>query len=722
MSAMATEDHGDRKGTTGATETASALEVTGLTISYRQRGRLLRVVDDVSFRINPGEAYGLVGESGCGKTTIAMAVMRYLAPNAVIEKGSIVFDGKDLLLLSQAALRRWRGNRMAMVYQDPGSALNPAMRVGQQIAEVYRYHLGMSKRKALEASAAMLERVQISDPERVLNRYPHELSGGQQQRIMFAMALATDPDLLVLDEPTTGLDATVEAEVLDLVEQLRTQFRSSILFISHNLAIVARLCERVGVLYAGRIIEEGPAGRLFSEPRHPYTLGLLRCVPTAGMNKHTRPLDPIPGSLPPPGTKIDGCNYAERCPIARERCRQELPPLLKVEERRSTRCFFHTEVPDIPFGWDKSRPSYVDDERQTSNDEVLLRVDDLVKAYQSGRHQVIAVADVSFEVHRGEVFGLVGESGSGKTSLAKCIVGLTDATTGTIEFGQGVLPAGSYKRSRELRRKVQMVFQNPDGALNPSHTVRRILQRALKLLAGSVERVELDRRLTRLASDVKLEQHYLDVRPTALSGGQKQRVAIGRAFAGSPSLVLCDEPVSALDVSVQAAILNLLVDLQRRGVSYLFISHDLAVVRYIADRIGVMYLGWLVEVGPAEAVFDVPHHPYTEALLSAAATLGSDQSRANGHQSRIRLRGTMPSPSNPPSGCRFHTRCPLYLGDICRLQEPPWHTTAAGNQYRCHIPPDELKVAELRLRQESRDVHRMQDGAIYRTTTDVDSS
>jgi len=672
-----------------ATSTAYSVEIEQLTISYRRRGKLLRVTDDVSLNIKRGEAYGLVGESGCGKTTVAMALMRYLPPNAVVEGGKILFNGEDVLTLPEPALRRLRGNRMAMVYQDPGSALNPSIRIGAQIAEVFRYHRGMSKQQGMEAAVGMLEKVQITDPRRILQRYAHELSGGQQQRVMFAMALATDPELLVLDEPTTGLDATVEAEILDLVEQLRTEFNTAILFISHNLGIVSRLCERVGVLYAGQVIEEGPAQQLFAEPRHPYSLGLLRCVPRMGMSKHQGRLDPIPGSLPPLGSHLAGCEYADRCPIVRERCRNEQPPLIPVTPERSSRCFYHDEVSSIP-------PSVAAEltPLPPPSDEVLLRVDDLIKTYHSGGYDVNAVDGISLEVHRGEVFGLVGESGSGKSSLAKCIVGLTNTSRGGLEF-EGNKLGSAGRRGLRLRRSLQMVFQNPDSALNPSFSVRRILERALQRLSGIHSRSELGVRVNELAHSVKLEARHLDARPTGLSGGQKQRASIARAFAGTPSLVLCDEPVSALDVSVQAAILNLLVDLQKTGVSYVFISHDLAVVRYISDWIGVMYLGWLVEVGPADAVFDVPHHPYTESLLSSVPALGP----ANGAHARIKLRGAMPSPSNPPSGCRFHTRCPLYLGDICRDQEPPWYKGPGGNQYRCHIPPEELRAAELRLRE-----------------------
>jgi peptide/nickel transport system ATP-binding protein len=666
----------------GVATAVRAVDIEGLTVSYRRRARALRVLTDVSLHIKTGEAYGLVGESGCGKTTVAMALMRYLPANAIVENGRISFGGEDVLRLPESKLRRWRGERMAMVYQDPGSALNPSLRVGSQIAELYRYHRGLGRKDALGAAAEMLERVRITDPARVLRRYPHELSGGQQQRVMIAMALATDPDLLVLDEPTTGLDATVEAEVLDLVEQLRDEFNASILFISHNLGIVSRICDRVGVLYAGRLIEEGPARPLFAEPRHPYTLSLLRCVPRLGMHKETARLDPIPGSLPPLGAETRGCIYADRCPIARERCLTDPPPLYSVGETRSARCHYHDEVPDIP-----PSPEALPVSAPTSGD-VLLRIEDLVKLYRQSGQDVAAVAGVSFEVRRGEIFGLVGESGSGKTSLAKCIVGLVEASQGGMEFDSIDISKSARRRNRELRRRLQMIFQNPDTALNARHAIRRILGRSLKLLAGLTGRRQ-EERLHELIASVRLEPRYLDVRPAALSGGLKQRVSIARAFAGTPGMVLCDEPVSALDVSVQAAILNLLVDLQRTGVSYLFISHDLAVVRYLADRIGVMYLGWLVEVGPADAVFSPPHHPYTEALLSAIPTLDLE-----GPRQRIRLAGALPSPSDPPSGCRFHTRCHRYLGDVCRDQEPPWQQDGDGHQYRCHITPDELREAQ----------------------------
>jgi peptide/nickel transport system ATP-binding protein len=657
--------------------TSPAVHIDGLTVGYRRRGRTLRVLSDVTFDIRPGEAYGLVGESGCGKTTVAMALMRYLPPNAVVEGGRIDFGGEDLLAMPERRLRALRGNRMAMVYQDPGTALNPTMRVGGQIAEVYRHHRSMGAREAREASAEMLQAVQITDPLRVLQRYPHELSGGQQQRVMFAMALATDPDLLVLDEPTTGLDATVEAEVLDLVEALRDRFSASILFVSHNLGIVARMCERVGVLYAGRLIEESPAQELFASPGHPYTQALLRCAPRAGMRKDRDRLEPIPGSLPPLGTLPQGCIYADRCPLAADVCRTEDPPPYPAGPGHVSRCHFHEQVsamPHVPTPAISGSPA---------SGGTLLRLDGVEKAYRSAGGEVRAVVGVDLEIGRGEVVGLVGESGSGKTTLARSVIGLTAVTEGTMTLEDRPL---TERRSREQRRAVQIVFQNPEGALNPRRTVRGILTHAVRRLAGADD----GGRVERLADSVRLQSRHLDLRPAALSGGLKQRVAIARAFAGGPRLVLCDEPTSALDVSVQAAILNLLIELQAtEGASYLFISHDLAVVRYVADRIAVMYLGQIVDEGPAEAVFRAPHHPYTEALLSAMPSFDPAERRE-----RIRLRGSLPSPSSPPTGCRFHTRCHRMLGDVCVNQEPPWRESGDGNRYRCHIEPGELRRSQ----------------------------
>ncbi|MEV6904595.1 ABC transporter ATP-binding protein [Amycolatopsis sp. NPDC051372] len=656
------------------------LAVRNLDISYRRGSRVSPVVRDVSFTIRPGEAYGLVGESGCGKTTVAMSIMRYLPDNAVVSDGSgITFAGEDALSAGKGLLRQWRGGRIAMVYQNPGASLNPSMRIGAQVAEGIRVHSGLSTAECKEKALEMLAKVRIPDPAACARRYPHELSGGQQQRVMIAMALSGNPDLLVLDEPTTGLDATVEAEVLELIKQLREEFHTAVLFISHNLGIVAQICDRVGVLYAGRLVEEAPADELFASPRHPYTRDLLRSVPRHGVTKSAGLLATIPGSLPAPGTALTGCPYAARCELATDRCHTEMPPAESLGTDHAVSCFHHDRTRTVG-----EVEQFSATERTT--EEVLLEVRNLTKRYRTGGHEFTAVSDVSFDLHRGEVFGLVGESGSGKTTIAKCIAGMTHPSEGTLQFEDVTLSKRPGRAEQTMRRKIQMVFQNPDNALNPRHPVRRILSRAVTLLNDRLRGRGREDRVEELTSSVRLEPRHLDVRPSALSGGLKQRVAIARAFAGSPSLVLCDEPVSALDVSVQAAILNLLVELQvAKDVAYLFISHDMSVVRYLADRIGVLYLGQLVEIGTADAVFQPPHHPYTEALLSAAPDLDPDETRQ-----RIRLDGTYPSASAPPSGCRFHTRCPRALGDVCRTQEPPWQDTGKGNRYRCHIAPEDL--------------------------------
>ena len=658
----------------------TAIELQDLEIAYRVRGVDRRVLRGVSFSIGQGESYGLVGESGCGKTTAAFAIMRYLPRNAKILNGSIRLNGEDMLGMGGGKVRRLHATTVSMVYQNPASALNPSIRVGPQLAEVFQL-MGVDKEEALHKSEAMLHKVQISDPKRVLRRYPHQLSGGMQQRIVIAMALAKNPTLLILDEPTTGLDATVEAEVLDLIAALRQEFGTSVLFISHNLAVIAKMCERVGVLYAGRLVEEGAAQDVFRDPRHPYTVGLLRSIPRGGVRKDETALDTIPGFLPRLGADLPGCVFEPRCGLAKEICREQEPDLYPVGGGRVSRCHFHDKAQKLPRVAPTRLPA-----AQRADGRPLLQVANGSKTFKQEGHDVQALVDVSLTVRPGEVLGLVGESGSGKTTLARLLLGLTAPDEGSALEMDGEPLAGKVeKRTREQVRSLQIVFQNPDGALNRRHSVRRIVGRALHKLLGMTGR-ERDERTTQLAESVRFDQALLGAKPAQLSGGLKQRVAIARAFAGEPRIVLCDEPTSALDVSVQAAILNLLVELQtQRGVSYVFISHDLGVVRYISDRIAVMYLGRLQEVGDAQTVFGGPHHPYTEALLSAVPTLEGEE------RTRIRLEGEIPSAANPPSGCVFHTRCPRFLGDICVQEEPPLAEVGPGHLMRCHIPIDELR-------------------------------
>ena len=657
-----------------------ALEVTDLDVAYRIRGRDRQVLRGVSFSIAKGESYGLVGESACGKSTAAFAIVRHLPRNGRIQNGSVRVDGRDLLAVSRAELREIRARSISMVYQDAARALNPSIRVGRQIAEVFEV-LGCPRKEAAERAEAMLRKVQIADAGSVMQRYPHQLSGGMQQRVVIAMALASDPTLLILDEPTTGLDATVEAEVLELVSNLRQEFGASVLFISHNLGVIAKMCDRVGVLYAGKLVEEGPARTLFDDPRHPYTVGLLRCIPHGGMRKDQCRLDSIPGFLPPPGAELPGCVFADRCPLADDRCRTEPPPLFQLNGR-ATRCFYHERAQDIP----RQTPEELPPVAREPNAAPVLRAEEVSKTFRQGITQIHALQGVSVELWPGETLGLVGESGSGKTTFARVLLGITKPDPeSVVVLDDHELPGTTGQRSHDDIRSIQIVFQNPDQALNQRHAVKRIVGRALERLAGLHGRKRDDRMLS-LTRSVRLADRYLSVRPASLSGGLKQRVAIARAFAGNPRIVVCDEPTSALDVSVQAAILNLLGELQRdEQTSYIFISHDLGVVRYISDRIAVLYLGRLMEVGPAETVFEPPHHPYTEALLSAVPTLEGEE------RPRIRLEGEIPSAADPPSGCVFHTRCPRRLGEICDTEEPPLAEVEPGHFMRCHIPIDELR-------------------------------
>jgi peptide/nickel transport system ATP-binding protein len=687
-------------GGTATADAPDALVLDDLQIGYRVRGNMQQIVRGVSLHVARGESVGLVGESGCGKSTIALAIVRYLARNGRVTGGRIELDGRDVLSLGGEDLRRLRARSVSMVYQEPGRALNPSIIVGRQVAEVFEV-AGEGRDEAKARALDMLQRVRIADATSVMGRYPHQLSGGMLQRVVIAMAIAAEPSLLILDEPTTALDATVEAEVLELIRTLREETGTSLLFISHNLGVIARMCDRVGVLYAGELVEEGEATEVFRSPQHPYTVGLLRSIPrrepvdgTPDAANGTRPaLATIPGSLPAPGSVINGCIFADRCGLVEQRCRDEAPPMYELGGGRGSRCHFHDRAQTVPIVTTESEPGQDDEDATLTPVAVtteaggpVIRVRGASKTFRQEGELIRGLKDVDLDLAAGETVGLVGESGSGKTTLARVIMGLIGPDEGTeLSLNGRPLAPLATKRSAEDQKALQLVFQNPDSALNRRHSVRGLIGRSLSKLAG-LSGEALESRLRELVAAVRLPERYLPMRPQQLSGGLKQRVAIARAFAGEPRVVVCDEPTSALDVSVQAAILNLLTELQRsQRVAYLFISHDLGVVRYLADRIVVLYLGRVMEVGPAEKVFAGPHNPYTEALLSAVPTL-DDVDRL-----RIRLEGEIPSAANPPSGCPFQTRCPRKIGEICETTEPELVEEEAGHGIRCHIPLEELR-------------------------------
>ncbi len=673
------------------------LDVRDLTVAYATRKGDILAVRDVSFDIRRGEAHSIVGESGCGKSTVAFSVVNFLGRNGRIVNGRILFQGQDLVGRSQEELRRIRGDRIAMVYQDPMAALNPSMRIGDQMAEVLIVHRLFKPKEAEEACVEMLRRVHMPDPGNVIRRYPHQLSGGQQQRVVIAMALLNDPALLIMDEPTTALDVTVEAAVLDLVAELQHEFETAIMYISHNLGVVARVSDRVAVMYAGEIVERASVHDLFARPQHPYTQGLLRCVPRLGMDKRDSVLYPIRGRVPPPNALPPGCVFEPRCDYAREACRSHKPELRLVANGHYARCHFAEEIQELGWQPPEELLAQVATAPSTADGPPLLRVAHAKTYYRVPSKKLLsrekpvvkAVDDVSLEIRKGQTLGIVGESGCGKSTLVKTIVGMEKPTGGEFEFMGVDISMPVTQRKLEIVRELQMVFQNPDSTLNPSFTVGYQIARPLRRF-NVVPRDQVRAEVVRLLEMMKLGERYYDRYPRQLSGGEKQRIGIARAIAGRPGVILCDEPVSALDVSVQAAVLNLLLEIQQKtGTTLAFIAHDLSVVRYFCDHIAVMYLGQIVETGPAEAIYAPPYHPYTEALLSAVPI--PDPTATQKH---IRLEGTVPSALNPPSGCRFHTRCPRKIGAICEQETPPWRDAGNGHRIFCHIPLEELRKME----------------------------
>jgi len=664
------------------------LEVSDLSIDYETMDGAVHAVRNVSLTVAQGEVVGLVGETGCGKSTLGYALLGDLGDGGKSSSGRVLFKGRDLLAMDAAELRCLRGAEIAMVHQSPAEALSPSMKVGSQLIEVLKVHRGLTRTAARQRVLELLDRVHLPDPAQIMERYPHELSGGQQQRVVIAAALLGDPDLLVLDEPTTGLDVTVEATVLDLLLEIKAATGVAMVYIAHNLGVIARICDRVGVMYAGELVELADVQALFHKPLHPYTRNLLSCVPRVDRQTRRGGLRSIPGTLASPYAELKGCAFADRCSFVVDECHLRHPELSHQNGQRKVRCFRWEEVAGAPG----PRPATVESGKTQDPipaAEVLsiegVHVDYVVAPLRLGgrRRTLHAVEDVNLRIRTGGITAIVGESGCGKSSLAKAVVGLQPVSTGRLWFDGIDITRSVKKRPSIIHRLLQMVFQDQSATLNPSISIGHIVGRPLTLF-NTVPRQEIRSEVQRLLNAVGLDSSSARRKPAQLSGGQRQRVAIARAFSGHPRLVVCDEITSALDVSVQASVLNFLLQLQQgEGTSLVFISHDLGVVRYIADEVVVMYLGRICEAGPADSVFEGPNHPYTEALLSAVPLPDPSAPRQ-----QIRLEGPVPSALAKPGGCPFHTRCPRKIGHICETETPPVRDRGDGHRIRCHLEYD----------------------------------
>ena len=679
------------------------LEINNLSISFFTRLFEIPAVMDFSCKVMAGEAMGLVGESGCGKSTVALGVMQDLGVNGKCVAGSIKFKGRELTTMSDEELRHLRGREIAMIYQEPMASLNPAMKIGKQLMEVPMVHEGVSRRVAYDMAIDVVESVRLPDPERILGSFPHQLSGGQQQRIVIAMALMSKPSLLILDEPTTALDVTVEAGIVDLVKDLGKKYGTSMLFISHNLGLVLETCDRITVMYSGEAVETGAITDVFDKMRHPYTQALFRSIPLPGADKNAHPLVAIRGNFPLPHERPSGCNFAPRCDyFERGLCDAgdiAMQPVGKGAEktRHNSRCL---RFNDIDWHAPIAAAKTVESRKQG---KVVLEVKDLKKYYEVAANAVFGGGEkrlvkanetLSFIAHESETLAIVGESGCGKSTLAKVLMGLETATDGQVTLlGQEVQDIEIGDRDAKTISSVQMVFQNPFDTLNPSMTVGSQIKRALEIFQIGSGDKDREERMLKLLDLVKLPREFAGRMPRQLSGGQKQRIGIARAFAGNAQIVVADEPVSALDVSVQAAVTDLLMEIQRENkTTLIFISHDLSIVRYLSDRVLVMYLGHVVEMGTTEQIFSPPYHPYTEALLSAVPIADTSVKKK-----RVVLDGDIPSALNPPSGCPFQTRCRFkdqVAGGLCEREVPPVQEVAGGHSVKCHLPKDVLAKME----------------------------
>jgi peptide/nickel transport system ATP-binding protein len=667
---------------------APLLEVIDLAVSYRQQRGWQPVLRNVDFTIGRGEAFGLVGESGCGKSTAALQLLGYRHPASRIDGGRVLFNGHDLLSLKRWELDRMRGDRISFVPQNPTTALNPGIRVGLQVIETLRAHgKANDNAAALQRAIELFTLVGLPQPPVLVQRYPHQLSGGQQQRVCIAMALACNPDLVVLDEPTTGLDVTTQEQIIELLIDLRARIGMSMLYVTHDLGVLSQIADRVGVMYAGHMVEVAPTAALFSQPRHPYTRGLIASIPRLEESEGT-PSRPLRGllrrdELPP------GCPFQPRCDFAEPSCAERPQILDRVAPRHEVACQRWRALA-APAAAPAGEPAQA---RAASIEAPLLTLDNVTLTYGSTGHwfgmkataaSFVAVKKLSFSIARGETFALVGESGSGKSTVARAISGLLAPTSGQILMQGKPLAPLVRQRGAEQRRLIQYIFQNPDASLNPRARVGKTLARPLELFLD-LDSASVRDRITDALSDTGLDAGYAARYPDQLSGGERQRVAIARALIVRPELLLCDEVLSALDVSVQARVLELLRGLrERHQVTMLFIAHDLAVVRQLADRIAVMYQGQLMEIGDTADVFAAPFHPYTHSLIMAVPT------RARAQEGR---RGGRAPPRLAPAAraCAFAGRCPWQPGKICEDVEPPWRRTPQGLAIRCHLSLSDLQ-------------------------------
>ncbi len=675
-------------------DSAPLLEIKNLNVSYYTRRGEVPAVVDFNLTLRPGESVGVVGESGCGKSTVSLAIMRHMGANGAISGGTIKFMGRDMAEMDANEIRDLRGSKISMIYQEPFSALNPCMTIGAQLCEVPLCHENISYEEAEQRCRQILTDVRLPDPARIMAAYPHQISGGQQQRAVIAMALLSNPKLLLLDEPTTALDVTVEAAIVNIIRDISAKYGTAMVYVSHNMGLILKTCERVYVMYSGQVVEKGKVEDIFRDSRHPYTRGLFGCIANMTADKNTNPLTPIRGQLPAAYNRPKGCYFGPRCDFFDDQtCGGALIPLDKENESRAVRCAKWKTI-----DWDAYCPETTARQPVQLGDPIL-KVSGMKKYYElpdesplgffpGRRKKVKAVQDLSFSARQRQIIAIVGESGCGKSTFAKVLMGLEDGTDGNIVMGDDDLAALPVEgRDESLISAIQMVFQNPNDTLNPSHSVGAQIARSIRKL-GTANREEVNKKVDHLLDLVKLPRSYKNYKPSQLSGGQKQRIGIARAFAGKPKLVVADEPVSALDVSVQAAVIDLLLDIQaRHDTTLLFISHDLSLVRYLADHIIVMYLGRIMEQGITKNVFAPPYHPYTEALLSAVPIADHRVEKEE-----IILEGELPSPLKPPPGCPFSTRCQRKLGDICDKELPPKRDFGDGHEIHCHLDMETLKA------------------------------